>query len=818
MPFNGSGGYALPGAPLAPNTTADAVAVQDKLTDIQTALNTAWLRDGQVAPSANIPMGGRKFTNLGAGTNDGDAVNLAQLKAAVGARAKDFGAKGDGTTDDSAAIQAAIDATAAAGGGVVWFDPGNYVATITIKSGVTLDCAYRTARLIAPVGATRGVVESEYFWEHVGLRAQNARVGGDTTVQVPAAVPPTSVGQTINIHLDSGGIHVATLTGIAGTTWTFTPALPSAVSIGNQIENASAPGPVGCGIGPLWIDGRSYTEAPLNNICQAQTPAGSGAMTMNGALVTGGVAWFSYQSSLHVVVTCAGDETGKSITVTGIRRNPDNTITTGVTDTITLGPAGVYAGRPIFERVTGVTWTGSAAAGSVSVGAGDGRSGRAGVALFGTSWQVDGTYIGNTRGPSLRTGWIVPAGGFGPPGYNNTKNQQGSLRRVDLYEGDGGGYWTNGPVDSAGGEVYINYPLGFGIYMQRNAPGIPFNAGHINGGNTGVGPWREPWVGVLMEAESSSLGSGFKVEGCRGPRVIMRANNCRLDDVDLFHINDSRSVTGVQIGDTGWTNIRGYRITGQSRWNDNPVDFFSDGGWGYINLTGYVTLRTLAASALSGATFLRIDTPWVARDGFAVGNTVSVFLDTGAWHSASVTEVTAEGVTPAGITISPGLPSAAAAGNPVSRGRAYTGTPDTSNANGSNIYIDMEQGQPSSFAQDLVTNGAWTPYTPTLTVTSGSLTSASATGAFLRTGRLVQFQAQVTITTNGTAAGELRVSLPATVIRNMAGQGWENNTSLGSVQVRIVGGVSYAAIYTLANAYPGANGRLFIISGSFEAA
>lgn len=39
-----------------------------------------------------------------------------------------FGAVGDGVTDDSVAIQAAIDAAAAAGGGVVYFPQGNYVA------------------------------------------------------------------------------------------------------------------------------------------------------------------------------------------------------------------------------------------------------------------------------------------------------------------------------------------------------------------------------------------------------------------------------------------------------------------------------------------------------------------------------------------------------------------------------------------------------------------------------------------------------------------------------------------------------------------
>lgn len=56
---------------------------------------------------------------------------------------KDFGAKGDGTTSDGVAIQSAINACFAAGGGVVYFPPGKYrkskgTASLVLKSGVSL--------------------------------------------------------------------------------------------------------------------------------------------------------------------------------------------------------------------------------------------------------------------------------------------------------------------------------------------------------------------------------------------------------------------------------------------------------------------------------------------------------------------------------------------------------------------------------------------------------------------------------------------------------------------------------------------------------
>ena len=55
---------------------------------------------------------------------------------------RDYGAKGDGTTDDTAAIQAAINAAVAANGGQVFFPTGIYlVTTLSMKPYVTLQGA-----------------------------------------------------------------------------------------------------------------------------------------------------------------------------------------------------------------------------------------------------------------------------------------------------------------------------------------------------------------------------------------------------------------------------------------------------------------------------------------------------------------------------------------------------------------------------------------------------------------------------------------------------------------------------------------------------
>ena len=76
----------------------------------------------------------------------GTAV-LAALLATVATHAagplwdvRDFGARGDGQTLDTAAIQKAIDTCAAAGGGVVRLPPGRYLSgTVRLRSHVTLE-------------------------------------------------------------------------------------------------------------------------------------------------------------------------------------------------------------------------------------------------------------------------------------------------------------------------------------------------------------------------------------------------------------------------------------------------------------------------------------------------------------------------------------------------------------------------------------------------------------------------------------------------------------------------------------------------------
>jgi hypothetical protein len=103
-------------------------------------------------------------------------------------------------------------------------------------------------------------------------------------------------------------------------------------------------------------------------------------------------------------------------------------------------------------------------------------------------------------------------------------------------------------------------------------------------------------------------------------------------------------------------------------------------------------------------------------------------------------------------------------------------------------------------------SAAWTTYTPTITAGTGTYTTVSGTGRYIRIGKACLVQQQVTVTTNGTAATEVRVTLPFTGIsdRNI-GAGREVNVTgnmlQGEVNTTYIGWRNYNNTYPLGSNY-----------------
>lgn len=81
MPRNGSGTYTLPsGNPVVTGTTISSTWANTTLSDIGTGLTNSIAKDGQTTPTANLPMGGFKHSNVGAGTATTDYARIDQIQ------------------------------------------------------------------------------------------------------------------------------------------------------------------------------------------------------------------------------------------------------------------------------------------------------------------------------------------------------------------------------------------------------------------------------------------------------------------------------------------------------------------------------------------------------------------------------------------------------------------------------------------------------------------------------------------------------------------------------------------------------------------
>lgn len=135
----------------------------------------------------------------------------------------------------------------------------------------------------------------------------------------------------------------------------------------------------------------------------------------------------------------------------------------------------------------------------------------------------------------------------------------------------------------------------------------------------------------------------------------------------------------------------------------------------------------------------------------------------------------------------------------------------------------IDTGASIHWAKDAseLANNAWIDYTPTIAATSGTITTASASGRYLRRGNIIFLRLNIVVTTNGTGAGALTATLPVNSVGSIGSMMNGKELALTGKQVAGFidgGGTSTAAFQFYDGTYPGANGHVITAFGAYEIA
>ena len=116
------------------------------------------------------------------------------------------------------------------------------------------------------------------------------------------------------------------------------------------------------------------------------------------------------------------------------------------------------------------------------------------------------------------------------------------------------------------------------------------------------------------------------------------------------------------------------------------------------------------------------------------------------------------------------------------------------------------------------TSVAWTAFTPTITAASGAFTSVTAGGYYQKTGKTVHFRLVISIPINGTAAVGIVSTLPVQGIVNERWMGIGGDPNMTGQACVVFGTDTFMEILFYDGTYPGSDGGVIRVSGTYEAA
>lgn len=165
--------------------------------DSQTPVVASWLNDvndlvyeGTIPPGTTFPSSSVTYTPSGTGAVD----TTVQSKLRETVSVKDFGAVGDGVTDDTAAFQSAL--TVLENGGVLYVPLGRYkiTDTLVLKTGVTVQGQGNADRTF---GIPNTNAESSYIFQTTANKSVFS-IGGNTR---QIRIKDISLGSRLDVNL-----------------------------------------------------------------------------------------------------------------------------------------------------------------------------------------------------------------------------------------------------------------------------------------------------------------------------------------------------------------------------------------------------------------------------------------------------------------------------------------------------------------------------------------------------------------------------------------------------------------------------------------
>ncbi|WP_073946532.1 glycosyl hydrolase family 28-related protein [Streptomyces kebangsaanensis] len=243
---------------------------------------------------------------------------------------KDFGAQGDGNTDDTAAVQAAVDAASAAGGRTLYIPAGRYILNgpITWASGVNAIGAGARATVLQSTNQNNDCITGTDISDVTlqGLQLSGPGRGFGSGVRFTRLSAPAITGITLRdlliqsfggdgvfCHQLAGSIlHRVRVRTCGGTG--FHLQAPQDTILGGASTSLIGCTAEGCVTGGFWLDGMAYTA--LAACAVQQSPAGYRLDGCTGVSLTG----------------CGAEQCTTGLTVYGGTGNTVNGFTTKASD------------------------------------------------------------------------------------------------------------------------------------------------------------------------------------------------------------------------------------------------------------------------------------------------------------------------------------------------------------------------------------------------------------------------------------------------------------------------------------------------------